>query len=437
MTRRTNAQEEKPALHPHIDEVSYKRTKTGKDITRQTLLDNERAKWNKVNRPRNLATEFSEWFQRHGGTQSRLLDLQHEISSLEEALVQDMANEAASSDLTNKNTEFQKLSKKYVPYAKQVEKHSTEWKQAQWEYEDFLYFQNVVSRFNRGESGFNREEGETTDPAEWTRARLHQEKTRLEKDDGMPTVRRTAYGEETVNSLGVYRLLSEFRKKGVGIQEPQQIRGEGSGSDGSALQVPHEQLHWWTPPWRHTPGGFGRPQLPPPVEPNMEYDINEIETKRKQVENGTDHESGRLQTLEEERALPGLAGRKKVGPYGYHVSADERSDDWPTSYDCTGIVSCRNVYQPGTHTISTQWAEETYGRREFHVYNLFSPPSPVESPPHSPTVSSGQEELTAQYIGGSLALLSPIDVLKAGTPWRDLYRYRRSEERRVGKECPV
>ncbi|KAF2874362.1 hypothetical protein BDV95DRAFT_592452 [Massariosphaeria phaeospora] len=334
--------------------------------------------------------------------------------------------------------------------ASQHNKH-TDRMEAEAVYEDFLYYQNPTMRFQMSE------------------------------DVSKPNIRGVAVlggvTKKIIRSATEY--CSQFKEKGIGTC--QSIDGK--------LRPSHDQLHWLTPVWRRGPSGHGRPEPRsrwPPYqlhldEEGFESRRREIEDMRGEVELNTNegrvyhasHSERRMkeckmfEQLSSERSTIADAFRNTRTKKRVHISAAERSDDWPISYDCLGIVKSgyfamippknhkasnensektnpkekdgesiklpsRNtrgnaapqvVEDPGRYLIpesqffefdarkpeeprpksyerqiSTPWAEATNGRREFHVYNQRAPPSPVDSPPHSPISDVDVYRDVAQYV---------------------------------------
>ncbi|PSN73480.1 hypothetical protein BS50DRAFT_569010 [Corynespora cassiicola Philippines] len=126
---------------------------------------------------------------------------------------------------------------------------------------------------------------------------------------------------------------------------------------------------------------------------------------------------------------------------GLHVSAVERQDDWPTSYDRLGIARQNYIvrmparqgeiedeplnarherdaaaYRAISHTYKTTASitEATEGRRERHVHGAIKPSSPVDSPPHSPIYDEdqgkGSEEGNPEAREGRSSRPIPEDV---------------------------
>jgi len=63
----------------------------------------------------------------------------------------------------------------------------------------------------------------------------------------------------------------------------------------------------------------------------------------------------------------------------------QRSKTKRPRYELKTRASLHDPPDERNFPITTAWAEETTGRREWHVYNKHTPVSPVDSPPHSPT----------------------------------------------------
>jgi hypothetical protein len=205
----------------------------------------------------------------------------------------------------------------------------------------------------------------------------------------------------------------------------------------------------WPP---HTDPRHGRrPEVLQLAEESIEAQRQEIEDRRGEVnvEEGKQGWANHSQRRAKEEELANEQGadplhrhRKRLG-IGYHASAKEQSHDWPTSYDLQGLVKpsfstvvasafnearrekaqaikdlkkleqsdsewrkqreeiekaysqeVERVYEKyhgkdENHFVD--WAEETYGRRDFHAHGWLTPGSPVDSPPHSPRAGNGDD----------------------------------------------
>ncbi|KAH7135342.1 hypothetical protein B0J11DRAFT_611297 [Dendryphion nanum] len=260
-------------------------------------------------------------------------------------------------------------------------------------YEDFEHFQNPVHRWNKGEdlTGVTRE----------IDLQRRQDGARLFKNGGV----------DQAHQSWVHDLIQAFDEKETGLVGLDHI-------------LEPDELKWITPPWRYRPMGLGRPHERNHQEANYGRQHNDagVETERQRIEdtrgrveasqagsgdgwkNHTQRRRAEEAMANRADAAPELKHRKRTGTSGLHIAAHERSNDWPTSYDCTGIIkpgllstetwrsAASRAPESSDNTENrrrrpgTTWTEEAYGRREYHVHNLYRPVSPVNSPPHSPVL---------------------------------------------------
>jgi hypothetical protein len=94
----------------------------------------------------------------------------------------------------------------------------------------------------------------------------------------------------------------------------------------------YQELHIYTPRQRRQGSGLGRPTFRPlpPIELRLNND--QIEARRREVDNRIDAEMDALT-----RRSAQLDRMRTAG--GVFLAARERFDDWPTSYKCLGIVT--------------------------------------------------------------------------------------------------
>ena len=241
----------------------------------------------------------------------------------------------------------------------------------------------------------------------------------------------------------------EDRKMGESFLYAFHEQGIGGPSSRSRA-TGHDSLHLWMPERRRRPTGLGKPDFPkcrPRIQPyQLKLDIESIENRRNEVElkrrgqtnvHATHNELRQsiMNRMDEECNIIQSALRNTRTNEGLYISALEQPDDWPTSYDCLGIVrpgiTCKDpsiihknyqipcggkqkrnetgenkvsgvreqtdegpeqpikvkAQEIGRPITSTLWAEETCGRREFHAYMGVHASSPVNSPPHSPQLA--------------------------------------------------
>jgi hypothetical protein len=204
-----------------------------------------------------------------------------------------------------------------------------------------------------------------------------------------------------------------------------------------------QELHIHTPHPRRQMAGLGRPRFHrvPPID--LDLDENQIETRRHEVDSRIDYQTAGLEfrTHDERRVAQAkmdaltrtsaqLDRMRTAG--GVFLAARERSDDWPTSYKCFGIVTNGMIpnipakvitkddddmpdaedfaenkddeadttpissdqlfefarrkrpqreYEDEDMHVTTAWAEADAGRREWHEYQFLAPSSEVGSPP--------------------------------------------------------
>ena len=222
--------------------------------------------------------------------------------------------------------------------------------------------------------------------------------------------------------------------------------GQQIGGPTDRMNMTHDKLHVITPYPRRKATGVGKPHWPKirsdrsnqflvikTNDANIEARRLEIETKRgyTTLNPDTTHSIRRKaeiisKVVENDIVLSQALQHTRNKNTGLYISAKERPTDWPVSYDCldkvrSGFICIdpRTVTHnhqieeqtrarerdredgretddgPGRVTertlegvqkllLSTQWFEATYGRREFHAYAYLPPPSPIDSPPHSP-----------------------------------------------------
>jgi hypothetical protein len=206
----------------------------------------------------------------------------------------------------------------------------------------------------------------------------------------------------------------------------------------------YQELHIYTPRQRRQGSRLGRPTFRPlpPIELRLNND--QIEARRREVDNRIDDDTTDLEfrTHEERCAaqaeMDALTRRsaqldrmRTAG--GVFLAARERFDDWPTSYKCLGIVTNGKIpnipakvttegddddmpdaedfvknkddgadttpispdqlfefarrkrpqreYEDKDMYVTTAWAEADAGRREWHEYQFLAPSSEVGSPP--------------------------------------------------------
>jgi hypothetical protein len=228
--------------------------------------------------------------------------------------------------------------------------------------------------------------------------------------------------DEKKNTKGVAHQLSQaFHHLGIGGPT---WRGE---------TVTHDKLMHFTPNGRRRPTGVGKPHWPkirpsgldcpldiPLDEANIEARRLEIERERGGTMNGVHDQRRKAEiasrVVENDFLLREALKNTRNNKTGLYISANERPNDWPVSYDCLDRVRsgfiCINPQavtrnhqiqerrrsrerrgetsieespkEVVNHLLTTQWWETTYGRREYHVHEQRRPASPVDSPPHSP-----------------------------------------------------
>ncbi|KAF2003619.1 hypothetical protein P154DRAFT_572807 [Amniculicola lignicola CBS 123094] len=251
------------------------------------------------------------------------------------------------------------------------------------QYEDFLYYQNPIHRRQRFVKIYRTK-------AEAARAK----RLKLEP--------------VTTHDEWLDKVLLHFDKLGVGSRKHR------------PNPVGPEQLRAWTPKARRTQGGQGNFPTKRTRPCSLRYDMDAITKRQLEIEEEN--------TVPVEREWPGVVHRTHTerraaqkslytnasGTFfrtdsGLYISAAEKPDDWPTSYDGLGIVKsgiiCTNTHNETIHNNfdrklvvtnemveSTPWMEETYGRREFHIHRGLSPSSSVNSPPNSPPHKSKKDK---------------------------------------------
>jgi hypothetical protein len=228
--------------------------------------------------------------------------------------------------------------------------------------------------------------------------------------------------DEKKNTKGVAHQLSQaFHHLGIG------------GPRWREEAVTHDKLMHFTPNGRRRPTGVGKPHWPkirpsllhcpldiPLDEANIEARRLEIERDRGGTRNGVHDQRRKAEiasrVVENDIVLREALKNTRNNNTGLYISANERPNDWPVSYDCLSrvrsgficinpqaatrnhqiqerrrsrerrgeIVIEESPMEVVNHLLTTQWWETTYGRREYHVHEQRRPASPVDSPPHSP-----------------------------------------------------
>jgi hypothetical protein len=305
-------------------------------------------------------------------------------------------------------------------------------REAEAKYEDFLYYQGQNQRSVHYRN------------VEVLRQKL--EKARQKRAHPNAHKHPTLWQESAYEEAWEIKLIQRYGKARFDNilapsdkESPEAVRDAGPQT--------HDQLRTWTPIWKYRPVGLGQgfEKRPPTHHSLPALDDEDIERRRAMIEDNRgfvetggpesrrfqNHSERRLQDIEDEKrgvALESsrirdaigekrdikLEARRGHGKMEVHISALEKSDDWPTSYDLSGIVKrgyssvvanavARSKLNPEDGSdeqreqetnkykdFFTGWAEDTYGRREFHVHNRYIPASPVESPPHSPIIKNHQ-----------------------------------------------
>jgi hypothetical protein len=133
--------------------------------------------------------------------------------------------------------------------------------------------------------------------------------------------------------------------------------------------------------------------------------LEDTEDIAKEITDGDELETEEPPVNEGEVSVPGepLEKIKTVGEVDYPYQASEFTRIRKKPRMCLDPAKKQSFFQ------TTKWAEETTGRREWHVHMDLSPSSSVDSPPHSPIDPDAIDvnSIPAHYPDSEIAPLEP------------------------------